>query len=190
MRFDDPAYLDAYRDRGEFPRIHYIITRAALAVTEPGDLVMDLGACTGLITRALADKDRRVLAIEPSRRAVQLGKDYGTWGGCMVSGIQVNRATVMDVVRMARDQGVTTVVARRVFPEISESIGVDGVSDFAAALVDAGVRQFVVEGRVPNSRATNPLSNVGREVAALTKHLPSAEIDNWNWGKHVAVVSV
>lgn len=193
MRFDDPSYLEAWRDYGEFPHIHKPITDLALDVTERGETVMDLGACTGLITRRLLDAGRRVVAVEPSAKSVHLGRAFGTWEGAGLYEGGVTEESVIDLQTLVVAEGVTAVVARRVFPEVSDYIGVDGVSTFARVLVASGVTRFIIEGRLDSSRATHPLKNVELEIAAVTASLDQLPHRPFTVERHyrtMAVVSI
>jgi hypothetical protein len=64
-------------------------------------------------------------------------------------------------------EGVTTVVARRCFPELWDALGAPEWPILVAGLAEAGVRRVVLEGRKVSHRTVHPLGCATQEVAAL-----------------------
>ncbi|WP_372672559.1 hypothetical protein [Amycolatopsis kentuckyensis] len=169
MRFDDPSYVDAWGRAGVFPRIHQGIVQHVLTETEPVDgHVLDLGACTGLLGRQLADNGFTVFAVQEPGPAHDLGRGRGVFDPIPVLDLRVTPDTIGTLVAWIEQVDVRTVIARRVFPELWDALGGKaGFDQLAEGLADAGVERIFLEGRAVSSRTTHPLGDAAREVAAL-----------------------
>lgn len=169
MRFDDPAYVDAWVSRGEFPRIHRPLVQHVLTEADPDDgPVLDLGACTGLLGRQLAGHGYRVFAVQMPGPAHSLGVAAGVFDEIPVLALRIEPDTLEALLGWIQQVGIQTVVARRVFPELWDSLGgVVGFAMLAEGLARAGVTRIVLEGRAVSTRTTHPLGDAAREVAAL-----------------------
>lgn len=165
-RFADHKYVYEFISEGRYPAIHDAIFGAVAANVKDVTAVMDLGACTGLLSARVAKElGLRVVAVEPNG-------DYIDRGIHTVSGVRwlqtpVTAATVGKVARAASENGVGLVMARRVLPEIAERGGIDTVTYLGHALREAGVHTIVLEGRVYSKRSTALLSHADAEVEAL-----------------------
>lgn len=173
MRFDDPAYVQAWQELGEHPAIHRNIAAAALHVLAPGEAVMDMGACTGLLARRMVEAGHPAIAVEPSARAIGTGTEvYRAEPGIVLLHQAITLGDLEPVTAAIREHHVTTALARRVWPEICDTEGVDGVGIIAAELAQAGIRRFVIEARQASATAVHPLRTLQLEAAAVTRLLP------------------
>lgn len=174
-RFDAPLHVERWQNTGQYPTIHNAMAEVVTAHTAPGEHVLDLGCSTGLLGRQMADRGRVVSSLDADHRAIMLGVDAGVFEGMRYFNTRVTPQTVREVIWWIADQHPTTVMARRVFPELHDALGTLGLEDFAAALKRLGVQQIILEGRMPSNRMTHPLCTADREVEALAaagwKHL-------------------
>ena len=62
MRFDDDSYIEAFYQRGEYPKIHNDIFHISHNLRD--EIVLDLGSCTGLLSKRLSTRNKAVVGIE------------------------------------------------------------------------------------------------------------------------------
>lgn len=170
MRFDDPEYVAAWRRDGTFPRIHDGIVQQVLTETEPGDgPVLDLGACTGLLGRQLVGHGYQVYALQEPGPAHDLGVTEGVYDPIPVLRLKLTGPLSLGpTLGWIEQVGIRTIVARRVFPELWDSLGgKEGFDLLAEGLAASGVERIILEGRVTSTRTTHPLGDAADEVAAL-----------------------
>ncbi|MFD1145957.1 hypothetical protein [Saccharothrix hoggarensis] len=167
-RFDAVSYVTAWSTGRRFPAIHNGIMSVVRAEIEPEDgVVLDLCSSTGLLSRQLADVGHYpVVAVEQPGPALQLGMNAGVYDELPVLPLRIARDTLGGLLAWVEERKVTTVVARRCFPELHDALG-EEFATMAAGLVDAGVRRVVLEGRIFSARTTHSLGTASREVAAL-----------------------
>jgi hypothetical protein len=170
-RFDDPAYVDAWAQRRRFPLIHHgIVSTVRTEVDPDGETVLDLCSSTGLLGRQLVDVGHyRVVALEQPGPALDRGRQAGVYDGIPVLAMRLEPDTVDEFLTWLGVEQVTTVVARRCFPELHDAFG-DEFGAFAAGLAQSGVRRIVLEGRIASSRSVHALGTVTCEVDALAPH--------------------
>lgn len=165
MRFNSEEHLAEYYKHGGFPKIHDAIY--SMVPYAPGKAVMDLGCCFGLLSRRLAQKYDRVVGIEPNndflRKAIQCSRIF-------YYNVEVNKDTIQKITSLIQKHHVTVVFARRVFPEICDTGGIELCKTLAEALYKAGIEYIVIEGRVPTKKAVNPLWNIELECELFTKY--------------------
>lgn len=170
-RFDSHDYLVEWRDKGQFPAIHEAIFTAAHEHTVKGEVIIDLGASTGLLSRHLKDHGREVIPVEPHAPSRARGAAYGTWAGMTVHANPISAAAGVEPLRaLLEDEMPSCIVARRVFPEIYESTELvrPGMwQAFLDVLEESSVSLIVLEGRKFSARTTHPLGHVEAEIAAL-----------------------
>lgn len=172
-RFDSEDYLTEWRDGRTFPPIHDGIYALAEKHLPLGETVVDLGACTGLLSRRLSDVlGLDVIAVEPHHASRLRGARYGTWGDRIhVHTLPISsKAGIGHFRTLLTVTKPTAIVARRVFPEIYEStelVEPGSWDDFVAALNASTVTMIIVEGRKFSTRTTHPLGNLDLEIAAL-----------------------
>jgi hypothetical protein len=170
-RFDSHEYLIEWRDEGRYPAIHDAIFTAAHEHTVKGEVIIDLGASTGLLSRRLSEHGRTVVPVEPHGPSRARGAAYGTWGTMRVHANPISAAAGVEPLRaLLEDEVPSAIVARRVFPEIYESTELvrPGMwQAFLDVLEESSVTLIVLEGRKYSARTTHPLGHVDREIAAL-----------------------
>lgn len=165
-RFDSPEYLTEWAEAGRFPQIHDAIWNALASTVAPGARVLDLGACTGLLTARLQAGGYVATAAEGNHGSYAAGLEAGTWGEAPVWFNYVTPATLEGFASMLEERRIEVILARRVFPEVYD--GMEGnFLAFAEVLAASGVHTIVLEGRKASARTVHPLGNAAREVAAL-----------------------
>jgi predicted TPR repeat methyltransferase len=168
-RFDAPEYVTRWMaDRYTYPAIHNAMADATTRLTAPGERVLDLGCSTGLLGRQMADRGRIVSAMDADGRAMGVGLAAGVFEGIPTMLTRIGPKTVGEAVDWIREQAPGTVMARRIFPELSDALGLDGLAAFASELRRVGVSQIILEGRMPSTRMTHPLCTADLEVKALS----------------------
>lgn len=174
MRFDDDEHLKAYHERGEYPKIHDDIFSLNRFVKV--DNVVDLGSCTGLLSRRLADKYKLVIGIEPSKKYVEKAIQGDN---IKYINMGINEDTLGEFAKAIRDNNIKAVYARRVVPEIYETGGMELVRSFITALYDTGVEYVILEGRKSTKKAKNPLHSIDEEVKMFDKlYFPTVKYRN------------
>lgn len=174
--FAEQRFVDAYNERGEYPKIHDAITQAVKEHAPiKGAIAIDLGACTGLLSARLVKQlgASHVISLEPNEsyreRAVKLGAAQQTW-------LPIKLATPADLARLASIIKLRKAAApaapvvgvfRRVLSEVGSSGGVAFVTELGKMLAERGVGTIVLEGRVPVKNPTTALWNGELEARAL-----------------------
>lgn len=169
MKYDAQEYVDAFNQEGKYPRIHDNIFDVCKQFIPLNENVMDLGACTGLLSMRLVQQGvaRQVVGLEPNKNSLKRAVkhpdiDYYNFG--------VSLTDMSKVCRVLQNYQVGAVVARRVFPEIVEHAGIEAVKEFGRVASKYGVDLIVLEGRVQTKRATNMLNSADVEVKALAAY--------------------
>jgi hypothetical protein len=167
MKYNDPQHIKNYETSGIFPMIHdqiFSAIKRAAAVSQP---VLDLGACLGLLSARMIEGKvtKKVFAFEPSQKALDIAikKPEITYFK-----MGVTRSNIPKMFGFMIQNEVGTIVARRVFPEIAETQGVETVKEFGKAAYKAGVRKIVLEGRKQSSRSTATLKNADLEAECFS----------------------
>lgn len=185
-RFDAPAYVQTWADTGRYPTIHTAMAEVVTTHTAPGEHVLDLGCSTGLLGRQMADRGRVVTALDADERAMMIGREAGVFDGIRYFNTRLTPKTMPDVLNWIADHHPTTVMARRIFPELHDALGTAGLDEFVERLASLGVQQIVLEGRMPSNRMTHPLCTADREVEALSGHW--SPLDSGHGYAHVRVL--
>lgn len=163
-RFDSPALLTAW-EAGQYPAIHDAIFNTIAATVPPGARVLDLGACTGLLTSRLQKAGYVVTAAEGNMRSYRAGLQAGTWGAAPVWTQYVTPGTLEGFMALLEDRDVDVIAARRVTPEVHDSMG-DSFYQFIDAITGSRVRTIILEGRKPSRKTVHPLGSADAEAAA------------------------
>lgn len=158
MRFNDQQYLDDYLTWGEFPKIHDDIYYHTIKHCKDKHVnVLDFGSCTGLLSLRLGKFYDNVIGLEPSvqdyDRSIRTAKnvDY------------INtRITPFSLDIMLDKFKSNLIVARRVFPEISEGSH-ETMSEIARIITKYKVKHISIEGRKESINSRHILSNVNKE---------------------------
>lgn len=176
-RFDAEDLVTAWRERGEYPKIHTAMTAWVRENVDPREgPVLDLCSSTGLLGRRLAAAGYTVRAVELPGPALQLGRSHGIYEYVPVMSLKIERDTLEDLgdwlraTVMPGHDPIRTVVARRAFPELWDSLdGAEGLSALGRLLAECGVRNVLLEGRAHSKRTTHPLGEASAEVNALAE---------------------
>jgi hypothetical protein len=162
-RFDSQTYLDDWKASGRFPRIHDQIFAVVKAWAPAGVVCLDLCCCTGLLAQRLKDAGFGACGVDGDRDALERARAAGV--DAPLIPLTIDETTLPTFGPMVAALGVGTVVARRCLPELS---GGDPamVRRIVDVLLDAGVGQLIIEGRVNSARSTHPLACVNDEIAA------------------------
>jgi hypothetical protein len=166
MRFDDPAYLAAWRERREWPAIHNAMSDFAAAHMR-GNFLLDLGCAYGLLGARLASENGGLpcAGIEANETTIRAAQDAGV--PIRFYKLKITRDTLPALSAILDETRARTVVARRILPELwGEDL--EGGRLFADALAKAGVRELLIEGRVVSERSTNALRSIDAEVDLLS----------------------
>ena len=164
MRFDDDGYLKQYYQSHVYPKIHDDIFELHRYI--PVKNVIDLGCCTGLLSRRLADKYDFVLGIEINKKYLDKAVKahnikYLNFG--------IQNDTLIDLNDAIKKYGIRAIFARRVIPEIYETGGFKLVNDFIDTVFKAGIEYIAIEGRKSTRNAVNPLYSIGQEGVVFDK---------------------
>lgn len=175
-------WAEDYLATGVYPSIHDDVALMLAAIPAHHRRgAVDLGACHGLLSlRANGLGYSPVLGLEADGPSVAFYQTYLARPSVVLEQrtLQVLDANDMRrFIELLRSFAVTTVIARRVLPEIlvdSLPKGSDTPADtalagraFTRALREAGVRFMVVEGRVYSKRSTHRLSRLDLELDAI-----------------------
>lgn len=163
MKYDDVQYLKDYYEQRKFPRIHDDIYSMAEYCDKDCN-VLDLGCCFGLLSVRLSSVFNKVVGIESSRRYLQsaIEKD-----NVIYYLLKVDFSTIDRIKEILLDNDIKIVFARRVFPEIVETNGIELLDALIDAFAECGVHTIVLEGRVRFKNAVNLLPSVDEEIVAL-----------------------
>ena len=161
MRYSSDEYVKAYIKNGSFPKIHEDIALVARKMPDAGKLsAIDLGACTGLLTKRMSLFFKSVTGIESS-------DDYISRSVPGVN-IKIFRITPDNVSKLgALISGYDAIIARRVFPELHDA----KVANFLPPIFyKAGIKYILLEGRKKVKRPANPLWNADLEARLFSEY--------------------
>lgn len=170
MRFDSDEYLRDFYEKGKYPKIHDDIYTLDHHVR--GLNVIDLGCCTGLLSRRLAESHPLVVGIEAKRKYLAKAVKHEN---IRYVNLKINFDTLRDLERIILKYNVKCVFARRVFPELWETGGVELVDRVKTLFYRCGIEYIVLEGRKSNSNATNPLRDADTEAFWLEREYKAIE---------------
>ncbi len=169
IRFNSIEYLEAWRERKEWPAIHNAMTDFALT-NMAGTALLELGCAFGLLGARIAleaDCDVKAFGVDADMRTISLASAAKV--PIRIHHLAVTRETLPVLRAYIEVEKVTSLVARRVLPELwGEDL--EGGAAFADMLAEAGVREVLLEGRVASERATNPLRSIDEEVGLLARN--------------------
>lgn len=148
--FNDQAYIDTFKETGEFPRIHKDFGLVVKTFAGEAEGSMDLGTCIGIMS---------VYNVHNGRlNCVGLEGNEFDFNRCIehpdvhYENIYVTRDTFPRIKELIAEYGITLVTARRVVSEIGYE-DVEVVKEFSKLLADCGVTKIVIQGR---ARVKNP----------------------------------
>lgn len=163
MSFYDKEYVDNYYAKHEFPKIHDDIY--SLHEKIKCNNILDLGCCTGLLACRLSEKYGNVVGVEPNLNYLNnaIVNDKITYYN-----LEINHNTLPQFEQILQKHKIDTIYARRVFPEITDTGGTSLVREVGNVLYKNGVENIVMEGRIERKNSQNKLSNLNKEVEALS----------------------
>lgn len=170
MRFDSEEYLKDFYSNGRYPKIHDDIFSLDSYVR--GLNVIDLGCCTGLLSRRLAESHPLVVGIEANRKYLAKAVKHEN---IRYVNLKINFDTLRDLEKIILRYNIKCVFARRVFPELWETGGNELVDRVKTLFYRYGVEYIVLEGRKSNSNAVNPLRNANTEAFWLESEYKTIE---------------
>lgn len=173
MRFSDPSHLARFKTLRRYPEIHDAIFAMVRELAD-GDGFMDVCCHFGLLGQRIQDAfpQARVCGVEMLDKAVAAGRAAGV--SIPLHVMKLHEPTLPKLVELLREHRVTVMVARRCVSEFTvRDHGSTPKRDpayaalFRAAVIEVGVREFVIQGRAPDPRATWPVPNVEAEAEML-----------------------
>jgi hypothetical protein len=165
VRFNSPEHLASFRWHGRFPIIHDAIADVVTAHMR-GDRLLDLGCGYGLLGQRIAKQLGGCFAIGVEADAAAIGAGQAAGVTIEFAHLKVTKATVPQLLRLVERHKITTLIARRVLPELFGDDLQAGI-EFAAGLSLTGVKEIFLEGRVQSISSVNPLRSVAEEVELL-----------------------
>lgn len=176
------SFITDYVKDKSLPKIHDTMGQVMdlIPVSERKGAI-DLGACHGMLSlRARAMGWFPVFGLEADLPSVELHRLFIKEPGVtlMHSKLDVRSKAFRDtVISLMGSFEITTIFARRVFPEIlSNTFGKDGLKAgvirdaaerFTDTVISGGIKYLVVEGRQFRSNTTHPLGNIDLEIEVL-----------------------
>lgn len=167
MRFDSPEHLEAWAKTGKWPEIHTPVTNMALNMLY-GMRLVDLGCSYGLLGARL----RAVLGLQA---VLGIDADADVLEAARVHAVPIHlthmriEPTTVGIALLRQEVerfNADSMVCRRILPELfGENLGIGRA--WAGAMVAAGIKEMIVQGRVDSARSTNPLHNVDAEIEIL-----------------------
>lgn len=165
IRFWDRRYVEDFK-QGKMPHIHDNIVHLVEVTRAEGDNYLDLGGCTGLLAGQLHLKypNAKVVVVESNPKYIKTGIKTVPF-----EKLKVTKDTFFDLGNIIDRYQINTILARRIFPEISEN-GVDTVYQLAEMLYLKGIDKIYIEGRQKVQNATAELSDIDKEIACFLKY--------------------
>lgn len=167
-RYNDQAYVEAWQSGRRYPTIHNAIFDAAaelLPAPAKAGRVLDLGCSTGLLGRRLCDHlGYDVAWTDGDEDALQRGLEAGVIESDHYLRCVLTPESIEAFQGFLVDQGVRTVVARRVLCVYSDRTSPDMLRELFAA---AGVERILLEGQRRDRRAVHPFGSADQQVAGM-----------------------
>ena len=175
MSFSNKEYVHNYNMFKQYPKIHDRIVNLIknCEILELGDTILDLGACTGLISAQLIDfyQLEKAIAVEGNLNYFRSFVRNNKIEPCA---FYINRQTLplLNQIIM-KFQTIRLCVARRVFPEISKRHDIEMVRETVKVLSERDIKYLAIEGRIRNRKSKMSLWNVELEAEAVKEfYLP------------------
>lgn len=166
MRFDDPGYLETWRLKKVYPRIHDAIFGAFMSHAR-GTAVLDLGCSHGLLAERLIHFGGafHAVGVDADEKAIERGVAAGIQATLIP--LRLTDATLCRLTGLIKDHGLNVVIARRILPELFGDDPTFG-RRFAEEIAAAGIAELFLEGRVASGRSVNPLRSIAEEVELVS----------------------
>ncbi len=168
-RFNDLQRVAHFKSTGRFPSIHDDIIHAVKEYTGDSKRCLDVGCCFGLLSARLVLEcgKERIVGLEGNRtylqNAIQLPQ-------ISYQSAYITKANLWAVSKLIASNRLNLVIARRVFPEIYDGIGHDGIKELARLFGISGIEKIVLEGRVNSGRSSHPLRSKEQEALSLSPY--------------------
>lgn len=175
MRFDSEEYLEAWaKSEGfQYPAIHDSMYAAAIR-HDKYRRGLDLCCSSGLLGTRLMDAGFTMVGVDADKDAAGLAIYYKIPMPIHLTKISDMHGVdvVADLVKVNK---LKTIYARRCFPELfGEDTALENL--FFPAMIKAGIRMVIFEGRVRTVRATNRLSSAQKEADMLGKFFDDVQL--------------
>jgi hypothetical protein len=173
-KFDDPQYLADWVKAKKYPQIHDKMTYAAQFMQ--GGNLLDLCCSYGLLGARLGEmypeKFPVVVGVDGDEKVVQASHVAGMCDGPQARldellYLRIEPTTILQLIALIGHFQITSVVARRAFPELfSEEMGSghEFGRQTAQRLHEACIKEILIEGRIYSARSTNTLAKLENEV--------------------------
>lgn len=164
-RYDSTAYLEAYRDAKEFPKIHDDLFGL---VRDYGVRcnALDLCCSIGLLGQRLIDHlGINCIGVEGYLISSREGPEYGVM--MPVYELKVTMETLPQFFSILKEHQVETLVARRCISEIFPGPDTPLAHAFVAGLKEAGVKHVFLQGRQVSANSNHPMFSIDQEVHAF-----------------------
>ena len=162
MRYNDDTYIKNFIEHGIYPKIHDDIYSLDRYLDNSN--VLDLGCCTGLLSRHLAETHNFVIGVDSEAKYIEKAIKHNN---IQYIQMEINESTLEDFHKILVCNNIAIIYARRIIPEVYETGGKDLVNHLIQTMYDSKVEYLVVEGRKSNRNAVNPLKSIEEEVTAL-----------------------
>lgn len=165
MRYNSPERLEEWKATGAFPAIHNdIFSYAASYLTTTR--VLDLCCSYGLlgqrmVTFGLVDF---ACGVDAEMDTIEAAKAAGIT--IPLYGLKITPETLDQFISIIREHKVNGIIARRCISELFPLQPAWAIQ-FADAVREAGVLEFILEGRAIVPKPTHPIPTIAEEVACL-----------------------
>ena len=162
--FADEKYIQAFKDKHEFPKIHDNIFKLLSKVIPPGN-IMDLGSCTGLLAQRIAEAGYKVIAVE---------RDLNYINRAVFPTIHLNisKNNLEQLKKIIEVNQIKTVVARRVIPELYDSLG-DDICQLVNILSEC--KMVILEGRILSKKSVHKFKSIEDEIKLFEQYFDVCE---------------
>lgn len=179
--FDDEKLINNYKENKQFPNIHSNITNVLEKVLCKEDSVIDLGTCYGLLAKKITQiTNKKVIGIDAYHGYLDKAiKDKKIKYVC----IKIDYSTLDQLKKLIDKEEISTIVARRIFPEIFECTDCKFMSIMAKMFYESKIEKIIIEGRIDSKRSVNKLHNIFEEVKIFENYYECTSIN-----KRIAVL--
>lgn len=165
MRFNDDKYVYDVLNYNKYPKIHDDIFYLSNFIDV--DNVLDIGCCTGLLSHRLSNIYKNVIGVEANKTFIDkaINKDNVKY-----INLKINNKNLSKLEDILISNNIEAVFARRVFPEIYDTGGIDLLNNICDMFYKCNLKYIVIEGRKPTKNAKNPLNILDKEMQIFSKY--------------------
>lgn len=159
MRYNDKKHIENYIKFGTFPKIHDDIFYIGKMLESMN--VIDLGCSIGMLSVRLSEQHKKVIGIEADNNALDIAieKDNVKY----ING-KITKDTLKKLEDIIIDNEVRCIYARRVFPELFDTGGIELLDELKTLLSRCGVEYIVTEGRLKTRNSKHDFSDINDEI--------------------------